>query len=186
MRRFFFMSMTTLMLAGCNTEGVVGLLSWKMDDGTLTVSVEGAMPDYSNRDNHVPWYCYRPYIQRLVIESGVTGIGNYAFAQCDALVSVTVPNSVTGIGFSAFDHCYSLVSAVIGSRVTSIGEWAFSGCYALMSVTDLNPTPQYIRRNVLDGIDLSKATLYVPAASVEAYKATDVWQEFGTITAYVP
>lgn len=177
------MSMITLLFAGCQSEGVIGSLTWRLDDGTLFISMAGAMPNYSNLNNHVPWYCYRPYIQNVLIGNEVTGIGNYAFAQCDALLSVTIPNSVTNVGYAAFDHCYSLASAVIGSRVTSIGEWTFSGCYALRSVTNLNPTPQYVQRNILDGVDLTKATLCVPAASIESYKSAEVWKEFGTITA---
>ncbi|MDR1676362.1 MAG: leucine-rich repeat domain-containing protein [Tannerella sp.] len=180
------MSIITVMFAGCESEGIIGSVTWRIENGTLTVMAKGPMPDYSSVDNHVPWYCYRSYIRTVVIGNEVTGIGDYAFAQCDALTSVTLPNSVTGIGFSAFDHCYSLTSAVLGNRVTTVEEWAFSGCYALMSVTSLNPTPPYIRRNVFDGIDLNKATLRVPAESVEAYRAAEVWKEFETVTAYAP
>ena len=58
----------------------------------------------------------------------VTSIGNYAFAYCTGLTSVTIPDSVTSIGNFAFAYCTGLTSVTIGSSVTSIGNYAFAGC----------------------------------------------------------
>ena len=71
----------------------------------------------------------------LVIPSGVTGIGSYAFYECPCLTSVTIPDSVTSIGSDAFEGCTGLASVTIGNGVTSIGSDAFSRCYHLTSVT---------------------------------------------------
>ena len=65
----------------------------------------------------------------------VTSIGNYAFANCSGLTSVTIPNSVTSIGESAFYNCDCLTSVTIPNSVTSIGYVAFYGCSGLTSVT---------------------------------------------------
>ncbi len=71
----------------------------------------------------------------VTIPSGVTSIGNNAFAHCVDLTSVTIPNGVTSIGRSAFAYCTSLTSIKIPDSVTSIGDWAFNDCYDLTSVT---------------------------------------------------
>ena len=64
----------------------------------------------------------------------VTRIGEYAFAWCENLTSVTIPNSVTSIGESAFYGCYNLKSVTIPYSVTSIGEEAFYCCESLTSI----------------------------------------------------
>ena len=65
----------------------------------------------------------------------VTGIGNWAFAWCDSLTTVTIPKGVTSIGADAFYACTSLTSVTIPYGVTSIGAGAFSRCSSLTSVT---------------------------------------------------
>lgn len=65
----------------------------------------------------------------------VTSIGSYAFADCDSLTSVTIPDSVTSTGYFAFAYCDSLTSVTIGGGVTSIDERTFSDCSSLTSVT---------------------------------------------------
>ena len=68
------------------------------------------------------------------IPDSVTFIGNYAFRDCDALTSVTIPDSVTSIGGGAFSGCSGLTSVTIPDSVTSIGENAFYNCESLTSL----------------------------------------------------
>lgn len=65
----------------------------------------------------------------------VTGIGEYAFGDCESLTSVVIPEGVTAIGNDAFTFCSSLKSVVIPESVTAIGIDAFSFCGALENVT---------------------------------------------------
>ncbi len=65
----------------------------------------------------------------------VTAIGKYAFAQCQRLINVTIPDSVTTIGENAFSLCYDLTNITIPDSVTSIGEGAFYACKKLETVT---------------------------------------------------
>ena len=83
------------------------------------------MPDYNNNYWDSPWYSQEDKIKKVVIEDGVTNIGNSAFDYCYKLTSVTIPNSVTSIGSAAFYGCHSLTSVTIPNSVTSIGSNAF-------------------------------------------------------------
>lgn len=75
-------------------------LTWTYVESTHTLAISGTgeMTDYYHRWNTSPWLKYRNYIKNVVIEKGVTSIGNYAFSDCSGLTSVTIPNSVTSIG----------------------------------------------------------------------------------------
>ena len=116
-------------------SGVSGNINWNLsDDGTLTISGTGNMPDYYSSWD-APWYKYNQKIKTVVIENGVTNIGDCAFYYCKSLTSITIPNSVTSIGKFAFYGCSGLTSVTIGNSVTSIGERAFYGCSSLTSVT---------------------------------------------------
>ena len=70
-------------------------------------------------------------LSALSIGSGVLSLGDYAFYQCSALTVVIVPNSVSVIGANAFDTCTLLTSVTIGSGVSSIGGMAFFDCSSL-------------------------------------------------------
>lgn len=65
---------------------------------------------------------------KVIIGSGVTSIGDGAFAGCYNLTSITIPESVTSIKESAFEECNSLTSITIPERVDSVGQSAFYGC----------------------------------------------------------
>ena len=109
-------------------------VTWTLTaDGTLTISGTGAMTDYTY-DSRSPWYSCRAYIKRVVMQQGVTSIGDHAFWDCSGLTSVTIPDGVTSIGDSAFSGCTALTSVTIPGSVTSIGGGAFSGCTSLTSV----------------------------------------------------
>lgn len=113
-------------------------LTWTLQlDGTLTISGTGAMTDFgpSYAENvSVPWAGNRADIKTVVIEEGVTSIGNNAFVACSNLTQVTMPNSLTRIGEHSFQNCFNLTQADIPASVTEIGEYAFGGCKSLTSV----------------------------------------------------
>ena len=110
-------------------------LTWKLyEDGKLTISGTGAMKDYDNGDNRSPVY-NNSDVKKIVIEDGVTSVGDYAFRSCNNLTSITIPDSVTSIGNSAFERCIGLSSVTIPDSVTSIGNNAFYACSSLTSIT---------------------------------------------------
>ena len=95
--------------------------------GTLTTSGTGAM-------TYLPWNSYRPKIKKVVLNDGVTSIGDYAFEDCSGLSAIVIPNSVTSIGNGAFSGCSSLTSIEIPNSVTSVGEGAFAFCSDLTAL----------------------------------------------------
>ena len=103
-------------------------------DGTLTISKKAGDGNGAMNGSGYPGEL-KDYIKKVVIESGVTTIGNDVFSDCTALTSVTIPNSVTTIGNYAFMGCSALSSVTIPDGVTTIGNYAFRDCTALTSVT---------------------------------------------------
>ena len=84
----------------------------------------------------------------LVMDPSVTKIGNYAFANCFFLTSITIPTSVTSIGNFAFQDCISLTSITIPKSVTHIGVGAFAYCQSLKSIVVHSQNSYY---KVVDG-----------------------------------
>ena len=125
-------SAETVAYGECGAQG--DNLTWTLDDGgTLTISGEGAMADYSQ--GSAPWYGKRLSISSMTIEDNVASVGNYAFYGCSGLTDVTIPSSVTSIGSSALQRCTALTSVTIMEGVMSIGVSAFQYCTGLTSVT---------------------------------------------------
>ena len=154
-------------------------------------------------------FLYCSGLTSVTIPNSVESIGTHAFSGCSGLTSVTIPNSVTSIGQSVFSDCSSLTSVTIPNSVTSIGRWAFSGCSGLTSVTIGNSVTSigssafcdcpdlldvycyaenvpYAYSNVFEGSYPEYATLHVPDASVDSYKAKTPWSSFGKIVALTP
>ena len=99
---------STLVAEGAWTDTVF----WRIDrNGTMFVTGSGAIPDYEKGATNKPWGKYQKKITTLVVEEGITRIGDRAF--------------------QTFRH---LERAVIGKDVTSIGDWAFQNCYGLKDV----------------------------------------------------
>jgi len=116
----------------------------------------------------------RRWATSVVIPEGVTSISTSAFDGCSGVTSVIIPASVTILGYHAFWDCSSLTDVF---------------CYAVKVPTRdpnifIGSTDDYILRESLKFFNesyISSATLHVPAASVEEYKATYPWEDFGAI-----
>ncbi|MGN0606860.1 MAG: leucine-rich repeat domain-containing protein, partial [Oscillospiraceae bacterium] len=111
--------------------------TWSFDETTetLTISGSGDMNDYDNSSNKAPWCDYRGYIESVIIENGITSIGNHTFTDCRSLTSIIIPDSVISIGNHAFYNCSSLTEITIPDSVTSIANYIFSDCSSLTSIT---------------------------------------------------
>ena len=92
-------------------------LVWVLySDGLLEIKGTGEMDDWGLQYDmsldtsviYTPWLEYASEITEVVIDEGVTSIGNYAFYGCSSVTSITIPDSVTSIGYEAFYGCGSL------------------------------------------------------------------------------
>ena len=119
----------------------------------------------------------------LTIPISVTTIENYAFCTCSGLTSVILPNSVTTIGSQAFSGCSSLTSVTIGSSVKYVNSKAFAECSNLEEVYCLAEKVPSTTPNAFEKSYPAYMTLYVPAKSLNDYKNTEPWSQFGTIKA---
>ena len=140
-----------------------GGLTWKLiKAGTLTISGNGAMPDFESIAEQ-PWSDNSDSIYKVVIENGVTGIGDCAFWKCGVL-SAEISSSVQSIGNSAFRET-DIMSVKIPSSVKTIGDSAFRGCQGLGSVTISNGVETIGQNAFLSCTSL--ASISLPASIVE-------------------
>jgi len=114
----------------------------------------------------------------VTLPDGLITIGNTAFSFCNCLTEVVIPNSVTSIGDAAFTSCQGLTKVTIGCGVTNIGSIAFLLCNAITTIYNHAVTPQEVDVMTFGGVNADVCKLYVPAESVELYKAAPVWKNF--------
>ena len=110
-------------------------LTWELENGTLTISGTGEMADYDK--NPQPWADQRGNIKYLVVENGVTTIGNNAFSDCTNLknIDLSKASSLSTIGNHAFSSCTALKSVDL-SKASSLKviKTSFPRCTGLESV----------------------------------------------------
>ena len=169
----------------------------KVVDGTITSVSAAELGDITAIRNDAFIYCDK--LTSFEIPNTVTKIGTSAFGYCGKLASINIPNSVTQIGSNCFISDYNLENVTLPVGITSIGGYTFSGCtklaslivpenvsdianYAfqrctkLGSLTVLNPTPPTIYMNTFSQAK-ADMNIYVPADSVNAYKAASYWSD---------
>ena len=115
-------------------------LIWKLEGETLFISGTGKMEDFSevvNSEGYLvttaPWYDAKD-CNRIVIEEGVTTIGDYAFWNKTRVKSVTLPESLVSIGKLAFGAGAFLKEINLLDSITYIGNNAFASCHVLTSI----------------------------------------------------
>ena len=105
-----------------------------------------------------------------------TSFGQGCFYNCTSLTSATLPAAVT-LGNQVFYENNNLSTVDLGSGITSIGNDCFRGCTSLTSLT-VRATAVPSLNTTLSSYGAFNPTIYVPAASVEDYKAAAVWSNY--------
>ena len=142
-------------------------------------------PNYGQTD-----YCQGDVtIPETVVFDGqtysVTGIGDYAFEQCNSIFSITIGSKVKTIGAGAFSNCQNLQSITIPTNVETIGEKAFEGMPAGVRCEVAWTTPIAIPANTFSNFETLaegqlKGILFVPKGTRDAYLNATGWDFFST------
>ena len=127
----------------------------------------------------------------ITIPNSVTSIGQSAFWNCTGLTSITLSNNLTNIDYWAFQNCESLTAIKIPKTLTILASEAFRNCTGLTDVTckakklttEWGGESLYALENVFRDSNIEKASLHVPAQSLDSYKATKPWSAFSNIEA---
>lgn len=181
-------STTTEETGSCGTNLTYTVLAFHGDSDIVTYTVQisgtGEMDDYT-ADNHAPWQKYSSSLTSVILESGVTSVGAYAFDACPKLsVNIrtpytltaigdcafkegcsnsylSIPSSVKTIGADAFMNCSSITQVTIGSGVESIQPGAFRLCSALLQITVNSGNTHYaIYKDALYSADFTELVCY--------------------------
>ena len=164
---------------------------WSLEDGVLTISGRGAIDDYGKAASQ-PWYASRALITSIVVEEGVTAIGNFNFYGLTNLENVTLARSVTDIGDYAFKNCSGIKELTLPTKLVHIGESAFYGCTGLSQIelpNSLASTGTYVFKNCT-GLESAKLSSGMSRVSESLFygctKLTNVTipEEIKTIDGY--
>lgn len=109
----------------------------------------------------------------------LNSIGSYAFSDCSALTSVDIPSGVHTIEQGAFSGCSKLTTIKLPNTLTMVTTNAFSHCTNLLSVYCYAKDTPSAAEDAFEGCFLEEVTLYVPEASIEAYRSIEPWNKFG-------
>lgn len=179
MKKTFITMLLLLTLMLCMTSNVSAAsysgscgydLKWTLntDTGVLYISGSGDMIDY--KQSGAPWYSYRNNITSVVVDSGCTRIGSWAFGFLEKLTTAKLPNTVTTLGEDAFRNCTKLVSCPLPDYLTEIGQDAFWSCVSMKGL-DLPATLESIGQRAFLNCE-SITTAHIPGGVTTLYYGT--------------
>lgn len=143
-------------------------ISWNFQNGTLSISGEGSMGFRPSQQS--PWYHLREAITTVVVEEGVTVIGDNAFKNCIHLVQVQLPSTLKSIQKNAFFNCQSLSEIRLPPNVTYIGEHAFRYCISLKTIT------------IPDSVETMEGSVFQNCSSLETVILSEKLEEIRPYT----
>lgn len=160
-------------------------ITWTLTpDGVLTLSGSGKTED---TPYYRMWSEHENYIKELVVEEGITTIGESLFYELPALKKVTLPNSLLEIGNQAFFGCASLNEIELPSSLVSLGDYAFSECANITSIRIPGSVPS-VGKYCFSGcanlseVILEEGILYIKYGAFEkCYKLSSVQLPEGMI-----
>ena len=115
----------------------------------------------------------------LVVPEGVTTIGDYGLSQLSQATEIDLPFSLTTLGSLAFYQDSDIKRFCIPAGVDTIMRSCFAYCYGMEELYCYTPEPLPIDDYTFYGRGVWNVTLYVPEASLDAYKNAEGWKIFG-------
>ena len=115
-------------------------------------------------------------VSEITIPKSVKTLGRFAFLKNTQLTSVTFADDsqLETIAASAFSGCSALTSIILPATVKTIGAYGFKGCSRLLTYHLKSATPPVVTGDLSIA---SKAKIYIPAGSLEAYQRADYWKD---------
>ena len=201
---FAFMSCTSLTSITL-PEGVTSIGNSAFSNCSALTSID--LPDGLKSIERYTFYNCTA-LKSITLPKELTTIGNDAFRSCTSLTSIDLPDELTSIGYMAFLNCSALTSIDLPDKVTTIGGYAFNSCSALeaidlpegltsignsafvkcTSLTTVTCQATGVPNMVDDAFSncFKLANIYVPAGSVDDYKAAAGWSEYENIIQAIP
>lgn len=180
--------------------------SWKLENGILTISGYGDMMDLNSYDNQ-PWANVRFNATSIIVEEGITSIGDMCFRNLSNVTSVSLPSTLTHIGRYAFfytslekidlpinleyisESAFSNLTSLTGELVlpdgiTEIGKAAFYGCSSLTGTLKLPTSLTTIGEGAFSHCSGFSGELTIPAGieTIPLDAFADCYQLSGTLT----
>ena len=109
-------------------------VTYTYENGTLTFRGTGAIEKQTDGEEN-PWRSYKDTATNLVIEVGITEIGDSAFSGFTKLQKISLPKGLKLLGDNCFEKCSSLTSVDIPRRVTTWRDYCFKDCTSLTNVS---------------------------------------------------
>lgn len=166
----FFLTVLLLLsvlpvVSSAENSGSFGNLTWNYDpvSGELYISGVGVMEDLRS-DEPAPWDSVSHSITSIVVEEGITTVGDYVFYNCNSAKTINLPSTLKSIGEDALYNCSSVEVLNIPGNVSKISDAAFK---ALNGLKEFNVSPENTSYKSIDGVlfDIDAKTLVsYPAA----------------------
>lgn len=130
--------------------------------------------------NRTFWGCTG--LTSITLPNSLTYLGNDALRYCTSLTTLNIPDSVQTIGGLCFFGCSGLTNVTIGTGFTTVEDpgQSFSYCTNLQTVTVKATTPPNLGSYDFFNNTNNSFIIYVPAASVNAYKSASGWSNYAS------
>ncbi len=169
------------------TSTTVAITGFTGNDEPHTVTIPAEIEGRAVTEIADEAFYAKSNIAAIQCEAKLTRIGDYAFAYCEALLTVDIPETVETVGKGAFYNCTSLTTCELSEGVVSVGDQAFAGCVALTTVSfpkTLTAIGQYAFANctALSAISLPEGVASVGAQAFYNCTAVETLSLPATLT----
>jgi len=166
-------------------DGVVqpNVVSSYTFDTTGEHIVKYTLVDPSNIPNSAFYGCTK--LKDVYFPKSIVSIGKNGFRNCNIYSPVILPDTITTIGETAFASSTACTTIVFGKNITYISVNAFQDNYELINFTILTKIPPTIEYPLFVNNNYN-LKIYVPAESVDAYKAATNWSLYANKIQAIP